>query len=82
MSKENLSAGLQVIEGINLFPELQAILVTDSSAEFHLDHDLQPEVIGNYKIAPWGRIISSLIDCLRKWKRVILSEPISDLIEM
>ena len=54
MSKENLSAGLQVIEGINLFPELQAILVTDSSAEFHLDHDLQPEVIGNYKIAPWG----------------------------
>lgn len=56
MTKENVSvpAGLNVIEDIQLFPEVQAVLITDSSSEFRLDHDLDAQKYGKYKIAPWG----------------------------
>lgn len=54
MSKETTAAGLQIIEGIQLFPEIQAVLVTDSSSEFKIDHDLTSEKFGKYEIAPWG----------------------------
>lgn len=55
MSTEKINAGLQIIEGVQFFPEIQALLVTnDSSDEFKRDHDLQPVSIGSYKIAPWG----------------------------
>lgn len=54
MNNSGINAGLQIIDGIQLFPELQSILVTDSSTDFRLDHDIEPAVIGNYKIAQWG----------------------------
>ena len=46
--------GLQVLENIQLFPELQAILVMDSGTAFRQDYDIDPINIGNYHIAPWG----------------------------
>lgn len=54
MTDSKINAGLQIIDGIQLFPDIQAVLITDSSNEFHMDHDLDPEVFGDYKIAPWG----------------------------
>lgn len=54
MSNSTVNAGLPIIDGIQLFPEIQAILITDSSTDFRLDKDLEPEVIGNYRIAKWG----------------------------
>lgn len=54
MSNSEISAGLPIIDGIQLFPEIQSILITDSSSEFRLDKDLEPEIVGNYKIAKWG----------------------------
>lgn len=53
MNKE-ISAGLQVIEGIDLFPEARAVLVTDSSSDFRMDRDLDPISVGKYRVAPWG----------------------------
>jgi len=54
MSKSEKSAGMQVIDGIQLFPEIQAVLITDSSSEFKRDNELNPVKIGSYNIAPWG----------------------------
>ena len=54
MSTREISAGLSVIDGIQLFPEIQAVLVTDSSSEFRRDKQLDPIKKGSYKIAPWG----------------------------
>jgi len=52
--KESPLAGIELIEGINLFPEIQTVLMIDSSGEFRQDYDLQPIVKDKYKIAPWG----------------------------
>lgn len=54
MNEPATNAGLPICEGFQLFPEAQVILGTDSSAEFHLDHDLDAIKIGKYQIAPWG----------------------------
>lgn len=51
---EQKSFGLQVLDGIHLFPDIQAVLITDSSTEFKRDKDLDPIKKGTYKIAPWG----------------------------
>ena len=48
------SAALSIIDGVQLFPEIQTILMTDSSDAFKVEKDLQAEVIGPYKVAPWG----------------------------
>lgn len=50
----NISAGLQIVDGVQYFPEAQAILVQDSSDVFRMDKDLDPVAFGNYKVAPWG----------------------------
>ena len=54
MSENASYAGLPIVEGFELFPEAQVILGTDSSSEFHLDHDLDAIKLGKYQIAPWG----------------------------
>ena len=54
MSEEKIYSGLRIIDGINLFPEIQAVLITDSSSEFKRDKDIDPIKIGSYKVAPWG----------------------------
>ena len=51
---ESPLAGIELIEGIKLFPEIQTVLMIDSSGEFRQDYDLQPIVKDKYKIAPWG----------------------------
>jgi hypothetical protein len=50
------NAGIQVIDGVTLFPDLQTILMTDSASapEFREDYELEPISLGKYKIMPWG----------------------------
>ena len=45
---------MEVIEGIQFFPEIESILMMDSSSDFRLDYDMDPITVGSYKIAPWG----------------------------
>lgn len=52
--KENPISGSEIIEGIRLFPEMQAILAVDTASLFNPDYDIEPVKIGNYDIAPWG----------------------------
>lgn len=47
-------SGIEFIEGIKLFPQIEAVLMLDSSDVFRQDYDIDPLVIGPYKIAPWG----------------------------
>lgn len=54
MSNANSLGGLQVIDGIDLYPEINAVLVTDSSYDFRLDKDLDSQKFGKFKVAPWG----------------------------
>ena len=42
-------------EDLKLYPEIEAILVTDSSDVFKMEKDLEAETFGNYKVAPWGK---------------------------
>lgn len=54
MANTTIDAGLPVIDGIQLFPEIQSVLITDSSSEFRLDYDNDYMLYGDYKVAPWG----------------------------
>ena len=54
MSNANSFGGLQVIDGIDFYPEINAVLVTDSSSDFRLDKDLDSQKFGKYRVAPWG----------------------------
>ena len=54
MSNQESLAGISIIDGIQLYPEIEAILVTDSSDVFKMEKDLEAETFGNYKVAPWG----------------------------
>ena len=48
-------AGLEVVNGVTLFPEIRSVLVMDSGTDFRLDYDFDPITVGkNYKVAPWG----------------------------
>lgn len=42
------------IDGIRLFPEIETVLLMDSSQDFRLDYDFTPINIGPYHVAPWG----------------------------
>lgn len=46
--------GLQVINGVNYFPEINAVLVADAGQTLREDYDFTPVRVGNFKIAPWG----------------------------
>lgn len=49
-------AGLEIVEGVSLFPEIRSVLVMDSGSDFRLDYDIDPVTVGeNYKVAPWGK---------------------------
>ena len=50
MSNSTVNAGLPIIDGIQLFPEIQSILITDSSTDFRLDKDLEPEDANDHLI--------------------------------
>jgi len=52
--KENPIAGMEVLDGIHLFPEMEAILAVDTAGLFNPDYDIEPLVVGPYKVAPWG----------------------------
>lgn len=55
MIQENNSfAGIEVIDGVTLFPGLEAVLVMNSGSDLRADYELDPINIKNYKIAPWG----------------------------
>lgn len=48
-------AGLEIVDGVSLFPEIRSVLVMDSGSDFRLDYDIEPVTVGkNYKVAPWG----------------------------
>ena len=48
-------AGMEVVEGVTLFPDIKSVLVMDSGSDFRLDYDFEPITVGkNYKVAPWG----------------------------
>lgn len=46
--------GVELIDGVSLIPEANAILMMDSGSDFRLDYDLDPVRIGPYRVAPWG----------------------------
>jgi len=46
--------GIEVLEGVQLFPDIQTILVMDSAADFREDYDLKAIDCGGYKVMPWG----------------------------
>lgn len=43
-----------LLEGIQLFPELQTILLMDSGPDFRLDYEIKALDFGSYHVAPWG----------------------------
>ena len=43
-----------VLDGIQLFPEISAILVMDSGTDFRLDYEIKSLDFGSYHVAPWG----------------------------
>lgn len=47
-------AGVEVMDNIQLFPEIRSLLVMDSGVDFRQDYDIDPIQIGNYRVAPWG----------------------------
>ena len=48
-------AGLEIVDGVQLFPEIRSVLVMDSGSDFRLDYDIDALTVGkNYKVAPWG----------------------------
>ena len=47
-------AGVEVIDGVQLFPGIEAVLVMDSGTEFRQDYDIDAIKIGKYNVAPWG----------------------------
>lgn len=49
-----MTGGIQILEDVQLFPEAQAVLITDSGADFTQDFSLDPVTIASYKICPWG----------------------------
>lgn len=47
--------GIKVIDGVQFYPEIQAVLVApETSAVLREDYDFTPVSVGKYKIAPWG----------------------------
>ena len=46
--------GIRIIEDVHLFPEIKAVLVTDSGTELREDYDFEPLAFGKMKVAPWG----------------------------
>lgn len=51
----DLSAGIQIIDGLDYFPEASAILAINSSNNFNNDTDPDPVVYGTRRVAPWGQ---------------------------
>ena len=49
-----MTEGIQIVDGVQLFPDLEAVLVMDSSVDFRVDYDFEPLVYGPYRVAPWG----------------------------
>lgn len=49
-----MTEGIQIADGVQLFPDLEAVLVMDSSVDFRVDYDFEPLVYGPYRVAPWG----------------------------
>ena len=47
-------AGLEVIEGVRYYPDIEAVLVMDSADDFREDYDLTPISAGRFKVIPWG----------------------------
>lgn len=46
--------GIKIIDGVQLYPEIQSILVTDTGTMLREDYDFQAIKINKYQIAPWG----------------------------
>ena len=46
--------GIELIEDVHLFPELESVLVMDTGTDFRQDYEIDPIIIGPYKVAPWG----------------------------
>ena len=46
--------GISILDDVTLYPDIQALLVTDSGKEFTQDYDFTPIACGPYRIAPWG----------------------------
>lgn len=59
---------IEIINGVTLFPALQAVLAVDSSSLFD-EEDLQPIEIGSFKIAPWGDSNNLPAEILAKVKK-------------
>lgn len=51
----NPLAGLEVVDGIQLFPEIQSVLVLDTTGVFDPNYDMEPLVFDKFKVAPWGK---------------------------
>ena len=49
-----MSGGIEIVEGVQLYPELGVIVDMDSSVDFRTDYDFDPLYYGPYKVAPWG----------------------------
>lgn len=45
---------MTLLDDIQVFPELNTILMMDSSGDFRMDYDIEAMRFGSYKIAPWG----------------------------
>ena len=45
---------MNIIENIQMFPEIQTILMVDSGEDFRQDYEIESLDIGKYHIAPWG----------------------------
>jgi len=46
--------GVEIVEGVSLYPDIQTILVMDSAQDFREDYDLRALHFGEYKVMPWG----------------------------
>ncbi len=42
------------VADFQMFPEIQTVLMTDSSTDFRMDYDIEALSFGSYKVAPWG----------------------------
>jgi hypothetical protein len=45
---------IDIVPGFKYLPEAQAIIAMQPSSSIFEDRNLQPKVIGKYKVAPWG----------------------------
>ena len=50
--EETPIAGVELVDGVKLFPEIESILVMDTTGVFNPNYDIEPLVVDKYKVAP------------------------------